>query len=267
MVEKDYYRLNELEQKFGFSSYDYIYLCEQFNNPIRFYIYSRYFLVTKPTFTEVEVLGVAAYKGVINLKPKDRKRLLQDNEVEITECSLAKKTSITMLERPSEIFVKNCLSILHIIQPLNFDNISDIDISARIIEENNRDMVHTETDLLTASLSLHLQDMVVTLEDIDWAKNCLFNEGYIRETKESDSERENIFHTYLKKLIKTHPRKGASALWGYILQQHNEDNDLIDPYYLLREMSTDKIIWGQGNDTDRTMTKGTFKNLVSRFKK
>jgi hypothetical protein len=109
--------------------------------------------------------------------------------------------------------------------------------------------------------------MVVTLEDIEWAKKCLFNEGYIRETKENDSERENIFHTYLKELIKANPRKGASALWSYILQQHNEDNDLIDPYYLLREMSSDKIIWGQGNDTDRTMTKGTFKNLVSRFKK
>jgi len=267
MIEKDYYRLNELEQKFGFSSYDYIYLCEQFNNPIRFYIYSRYFLVTKPTFTEVEILGVAAYKGVINLKPKDRKRLLQDNKVEITECGLAKKTNITMFERPSEILIKNCLSIRHIIQPLNFDNISEIDINARIIEENNRDMVHTETDLLIASLSLHLQDMVVTLEDIDWAKKCLFDEGYIRETKEGEGERENIFHTYLMELIQTHPRKGASALWSYILQQHKEENDLIDPYYLLREMSSDKIILGQGNDTDRTMTKGTFKNLVSRLKK
>jgi hypothetical protein len=267
MIEKDYYRLNELEQKFGFSSYDYIYLCEQFNNPIRFYIYSRYFLVTKPTFTEVEILGVAAYKGVINLKPKDRKRLLQDNKVEITECGLAKKTSITMLESPSEIFVKNCLSIRHIIQPLNFDNISEIDINARIIEEKNRGMMHTETDLLTASLSLYLQDMVVTLEDIDWAKKCLFNEGYIRETKESESERENIFHTYLKKLIQAHPRKGASALWSYILQQFTEENDLIDPYYILREMSSDKIIWGQGNDIDRTMTKASFKNLVSNLKK
>ncbi|PKH88643.1 hypothetical protein [Colwellia sp. Bg11-28] len=267
MIEKDYYRLSELQSKFGFSEYDYIYLCEQHNNPIHFFVFSKYFVITEADFTEIRVVGVVNYKGVITLKPHDRRRLLQQGSISITECDLLNKSSITMYETPSGILIDNCFDSRYVLKSLDVNAIPNHSINGRVIDEKNREMMHTESDLLTTTLSFELNDMVVTPKDIDWAKSHLFPTDEMPKKEEDSGERENVFHLYLKGLIKAHPRKGASALWNHILQQHSEENDLIDPYFLLREMSTDKIIWGQENDNDRTMTKGTFKNLVSRFQK
>jgi hypothetical protein len=267
MIEKDYYRLPELKDRFGFTEYDYIYLCEKYNNPIRFFVFSRYFVITEPSFIDISVLGVATYKGVISLKYQDRKRLFQQGTVTITDCDLLNKSSITLYETPSQILVKNCFDKRYVIKSLDLDDIPKENINGRIVDEKNREISHTERDLLRTTLTFAINDMVLTPDDIAWAKSYLFPNEKVPQKVVDTGERENVFHLYLKKLIHAHPRKGASALWNYILEQYNKENDLIDPYYLIRDMSSDKIIWGQGSNSDRTMTKGTFKNLVSRFKK
>jgi hypothetical protein len=174
MIDKDYYRLSELDSRFGFSKYDYIYLCEQHNNPLRFYVFSKYFVITEANFTEIRVLGVATYKGVVSLKPHDRKRMLQQGNITVIECNLLNKSGITLYEQPSKILVKNCLDSRHVIKPLNFNSIPDNNINGRIIDEVNREMTHTESDLLRGELSFNLDEMVLTPKDIEWAKGLLF---------------------------------------------------------------------------------------------
>jgi hypothetical protein len=267
MIQKKYYRLNELESKFGFDQYDYIYLCEQHNNPIHFLVFSRYFVITQPDFKEIRVLGVATYKGVITLKPQDRKRLLQNDSVTITECDLLDKSGVTLYESPSQTLIESCFDERHIIKAQSFENIPNESIHARIIDEKHREMLYVEFDSLKTTLTFDIKQMILTPKDIEWAEGHLL----IKESslvKEDDSrERENTFHIYLKELMKAYPRKGASALWNHIFKEFREESDTIDPHFILRDMSPNEIIWGQENDADRTMKKSTFKNLFTRFKK
>ncbi len=47
LITKNYYRLPELKDMFGFSSIDYQYLCENLNVPIHIYSYARYFILAE----------------------------------------------------------------------------------------------------------------------------------------------------------------------------------------------------------------------------
>jgi hypothetical protein len=266
MIEKEYYRLPELKERFGFTEYDYLYLCEQYNNPIRFFVLGKYFVMTAPNFSEIKVLGVVAYTGIINLKPHDRKRLLQEGSISITECELLNQSGIRLYESPSQEFIESCFDERYAIEPLALENIPNKSITARVIEEKHREMLYVEFDSLRTKLKFDLDQMVLTKDDIEWAQHCLSTEIKAAETSETN-KRENAFHTYLAELMKAHPRKGATKLWNYIIEQYKAENDLIDPDYLLREVSRDEIIWGKGSEKDRSMKKSTFENLFSRLNK
>lgn len=269
MFEKDYYRLAELESKFGFSSYDYIYLCEKFNNPIRFYAHKHYFLMMELNFYQRNILGVAYYKGVINLLPQYRNELFQSGSVEIEECYLTDKKFVDCYEVVSKELVENCLDKSYEITSLKPESIQKTNIYSRIIGEENRDMIQKETTQLNFKLSLKLEDMVLTNDDISWARLSLGISKNVIESSisENENERENTFHIYAKHLINFYPGKGASALWKIILEKYHEDDDEIDPYCILVEVYPDEIIWAVKGETERTMKKSTFKNLITQLKK
>ncbi|GAA6170811.1 hypothetical protein NBRC116592_04810 [Colwellia sp. KU-HH00111] len=265
MFRKDYYRLGELESKFGFSAYDYIYLCEKFNNPIRFYAHKHYFLMMDLDLYKKKLLGVAYYKGVINLLPQYRNELLQSGSVEIEECYLTDKKFIELYEEVSPELVVNCFDEKYEVTSLRPENIQATNIYSRVIGEENRDMVQKEVTKLDCRLNLKLEDMVLTNDDISWARLSLKMSN--NEKVLPESERENTFHIYAKHLINFYPGKGASALWNIILKKHHEEDDEIDPYCILIEVYPDEIIWAVKGDTERTMKKSTFKNLITKLKK
>jgi hypothetical protein len=266
MFEKDYYRLGELESQFGFSSYDYIYLCEKFNNPIRFYVHKHYFLMMDLNFYKRKILGVANYKGVINLLPQYRNELFQSGMVEIEECYISDKKFIELYEEVSPELVANCFDEKYEVTSLRPENIQETNIYSRIIGEENRDMIQKETTKLDFKLNLKLEDMVLTNDDISWARLSLGVSNNEKESPTNDSDRENTFHIYAKHLINFYPGKGASALWNLILKKYHEEDDEIDPYCILIDVCPDEIIWAVKGDTERTMKKSTFKNLISKLK-
>jgi len=205
MFEKDYYRLGELESKFGFSSYDYIYLCEKFNNPIRFYSHKHYFLMMDLNFYQRKLLGVAYYKGIINLLPQYRNELFQSGSVEIEECYLSDKKFVDSYEEVSPELVDNCFDEKYEVTSLKLENIQETNIYSRVIGQENRDMIQNETTKLNFKLNLKLEDMVLTNDDISWARLILEVPNNEKESPTSESDRENTFHIYAKHLIKCYP--------------------------------------------------------------
>jgi hypothetical protein len=258
MIEKDYYRLPELEKLFGFTAYDYIYLCEKYNNTIRFYVHNHWFVLIENNFENNNVVGVVNYKGVINILPQHRTDLLQQSQIHASRCILTNKDSITTFESPSDILIKNCFDESHLIVHKNLSDIQETNFLGVVIGEQNRNMLHQENTLLEQSLTFRLKDMVITSNDITWAKIIL--------NIETENQKENLFHIYTKHLIKAYPNKGGAALWNLILKKFHDDDDEIDPYCILNEVYPDKISWKKPDKTDGSITKGTFKNLVSDLK-
>ena len=109
MIDKDYYRLPELKERFGFTEYDYLYLCENYNIPIRFYIHHQYFLLTEPDNKnrKSNVIGAINYKGLIEVNSRDRKSFLKNSTVEVSQCYLLDKNGVTSFETSSDILIVN----------------------------------------------------------------------------------------------------------------------------------------------------------------
>jgi hypothetical protein len=263
MIEKDYYRLNELEQKFAISSYDYLYLCENYNIPIRFYIYHQYFLLTEPDnkSRKLNVRGVIDYKGLVEVNSIDRKILLKHSNVQISRCYLIDQKGIGSLESSSDILVDNCLDERYIKRDLRLEELELFRYSAIIIGEENRDLIQQENTPLNAKLTFNFNDVVVTKEDIEWCKLALEIE------LTNDKPREHIIHNQIKQIMRNNPTLGGTPLYRKVHDNFINENDSTDPYSLYLEVDADEIVWGKAEKYEKTLSKRTFLNLVSKFKK
>jgi len=263
MIEKDYYRLPELKELFGFTEYDYLYLCENYNIPIRFYIYHQYFLLTEPDnkSRKLNVRGVINYKGLIEINSIDRKALLKHSKIQISQCCLINKKGIKSFENSSDILIDNCLDERYIKKDLRLEELKLFLYSALVIGEENRDLIQQENTPLVAKITFDFNDVVITKEDIEWCKLAL----EIGLT--NDQSREHIIHTQIKQLIQLYPALGGAALYRKVHENFNNDDDSTDPYSLYLEVNTDEIVWGKTDKYEKNLSKRTFLNLVSKFKK
>lgn len=263
MIEKDYYRLPELKEHFGFTEYDYLYLCEKYNIPIRFYIHHHYFLVTEPDNKnrKSNVIGTIDYKGLIEINSIDRKYFLKDSKVEVSRCYLIDKNGIKFFETSSDILIDNCLGERYVQKTSNLTDLKSFPYYAIVIGEENRDMIQQENTPLTAKLPLNFNNVVVTKEDVEWCKLTLeidLNNG---------QSREHILHNQIERLTKLYPALGATALYQKIHDNFHNDIDSTDPYSLYIEVDGNEIIWGKAGKYENTLSKKTFRNLVSQLNK
>jgi hypothetical protein len=262
MIEKDYYRLPELKDRFGFTEYDYLYLCENYNIPIKFYIHHQYFLLTEPDNKnrKSNVIGAINYKGLIEVNSVDRNTFIRDSKVNVSRCTLIDKNGITSLETSSDILIDNCLGERYVQKNSNLTDLKSFPYYAIVIGEENRDMIQQENTLLTEKLSLDFKNIVITKEDVDWCKLTLeidLNNG---------QSRQHILHNQIERLTKLYPTLAAATLYQKIHDNFHNDIDSTDPYSLYIDVDGDEIIWGKAGKYEKTLSKKTFRNLVSKFK-
>jgi len=263
MIEKDYYRLPELKDRFGFTEYDYLYLCESFNVPIKFYIHHQYFLVTEPDHKNrrSNVLGAIDYKGLIEINSVDRKTFIKDSKVNVSRCYLLDEKGITFLESSSDILIEKCLGERYVKKDSNLTELKLFPYYAIVIDEENRDMIQQEATPLIAKLKLNLQNIVIAKEDIEWCKLTLEIDLH------NGQSREHIFHNQIKRLIQQNPTLGGADLYRKVHGNFINDDDSTDPYSLYLEVTTEEIVWGKAEKYEKKLTKRTFLNLVSKFKR
>ena len=263
MIEKDYYRLPELKERFGFTEYDYLYLCEKYNVPIRFYIHHQYFLITEPDNKnrKTNIRGAINYKGLIEVNSIDKSAFLKHSTADVSRCFLMDKNGITSLETSSDILIDNCLGERYVQKNSNLTDLKSFPYYAIVIGEENRDMIQQEDTPLTEKLSLNFKNFVITKEDVDWCKLTL---GIDVPNGQS---REHVIHNQIKKIIQDNPTLGGAALYRKVHDDFINENDSTDPYSLFLEVNTDEIVWGKVDNCEKTLKKRTFLNLVSKFKK
>lgn len=265
MIEKHYYRIGELKEKFGFSEYDYRYLCEQFDIPVFAYVHSEFFLLAETIEQSLTrtLKGVACYKGLVRLTDWDKKTLLRHGKVTLRTCYLDSCSGIGLLERSPDksldliqqgaFEIKNAFSI----------NQLDLDCTdAILIGEENRELAMPQSSSIERIINLDFDCLVFKKEQVDWCKFKLDIEDL------SDlNNRRDLMRTQIRDLMRKYPKLGASALFKLIHENHINDIDDTDPYSLIIEVSVDKIVWGKPEKDEHVMTKKRFQNIVAELKK
>lgn len=263
MIEKDYYRLPELKDRFGFTECDYLYLCENYNIPIRFYIHHQYFLLTEPDNEnrKTNVRGTIHYNGLIEVNSIDKSSFLKHSTVDISRCFVMSKNGVTSFETSSDILIDNCFDERYVINSLNLKELNSFPYYAIVIGEENRDLIQQQDTPLTTKLSLSFKNFVITKEDIEWCKLKL-------EIDLADGKpRVHIIHNQIKQIMHDNPTLGGAALYRKVHENFINENDSTDLFSLFLEVGADEIIWGIANKYEKKMSKKTFLNLVSEFKK
>lgn len=263
MIEKDYYRLPELKDLFGFTEYDYLYLCEKYNIPIRFYIHHQYFLITEADNKnrKSNVLGAINYKGLIEVNSIDRASFLKDSKVEVSRCYLIDINGVTSFETSSDILIDNCLGERYVQKSSSLTELKSFPYYAIVIDQENRDLIQQENTPLIATLKLNFKNFVITKEDVEWCKFAL------EVDSTSGQPREHILHTQIKRLIQLYPTLGGTALYRKVYDNFMNEDDSTDPYSLYLEVNADVIVWGKTDKFEKEFSKKSFRNLVTEFKK
>jgi hypothetical protein len=263
MIEKDYYRLPELKDRFGFTEYDYLYLCEKYDIPIRFYIHHQYFLLTEPDNKnrKTNIRGVVNYKGLIEIDLIDKNTFLKNSTVDISRCFVMDKNGVTSLETSSGILIDYCFDERYVKKGLNLMELKSFPYYAIVIGKENRDLIQQEKTPLIEKLTLNFKNFVITKEDIEWCKLML-------EIDLTNSQpREHIIHNQIKQVMRDNSTLGGSALYRKVHANFLNDNDSTDPYSLYLEVDADEIVWGKAEKYEKKLSKRTFLNLVSKFNK
>jgi hypothetical protein len=263
MIEKDYYRLPELKDLFGFTEYDYLYLCEKYNVPIRFYIHHHFFLITEPDNKnrKTNIRGAINYKGLIEVNSIDRNIFLKDSMVNVSRCFLMDEKGVLSFESSSDILINSCFSEVYVKDDTSLMELKSFPYYAIVIGEENRDLIHQVNTPLTAKLSLNLKNIVVTSEDIEWCKLML------EIDLTSDKPREHVIHNQIKQIMRDNPTLGGTPLYRKVHANFLKDNDSTDPYSLYLDVDAEEIVWGKAEKYEKKLSKRTFLNLVSKFKK
>lgn len=264
MIEKRYYRMKELERNFGFSLFDYQYLCESLNNPLHIFSYAHFFILAErvPRSFDKIIRGVAYYNGIIELTQSDRRSLLRDGSVSINTAYLSDAAGIKMMESCSRVLLNSLLNNSYSIDYAS--SISDIDLSqcdALLIDENNRELVHSRNTPLPESLNINFEDLVLKKELVDWCKLQL---GLDTATNQS---REHLMKEQIKQVCRDNPHLGATKLYKLIRENFENDIDATDPLSILISIDRNEIIWGKPGVREHTMSLKTFQNTVSEIKK
>jgi hypothetical protein len=264
MIEKLYYRVQELGNATELSEYDYKYLCENTSVPMHTHVYSRYFVIAErvpKTFKKI-IRGVAYYSGVIELPMNFRKQLLRDGFASPNYFYLENLNSIVTIESCSKILLSQLFGDnyeIKYVRKVGELNLSQCD--AFLIDEENRELLHSHDTPSPKSLDIKFEDLVLKRELIDWCKLQL---GLDTETSQS---REHLMKEQIKLIYRDNPHLGATKLYKLMLENFENDIDTTDPLSILISMDRNEIIWGKAGIKEHKMSLKRFQNIFSEVKK
>lgn len=264
VIEKLYYRMQELEKSLAFNEYDYRYLCENTNVPLHTHAYSRYFIIAErvPKTLKKIIRGVAYYSGVIELPMHFKRQLLRDGIVSLNYCYLDNLNSIATIESCSRVLLSQLFGDNYEIKyarKVEELNLSQCD--AFLIDEENRELLHSSDTPLPESLDVEFVDLVIKTELIDW---CMLQLGLDTATNQS---REHLMKEQIKLVCRDNPQLGATKLYKLMRENFENDIDATDPLSILINIDRNEIIWGRPGVSEHTMSLKTFQNIVSDIKK
>ena len=288
MIEQQYYRLGELNRTFGLSLEYLRYMVE--NDQIRLLFktaHAKYLIGLISAQSQFSGFGSAYYSGFISITKADQLTLITKNKVHCSKMWLLQQSNIKRLDdvypyklSPPNQYVqewieKDCLEASDNVWAIPY--LTEHNGLGRGIVSLIADLAGTQVSESDAAINklpeytLTTSPLILTHDDICISRQALIRLGIVNDekvnakTQPDKSRTENASRSLVQNLIKLYPTLGASALWDYLRKNHEEDESL-DPESIICEVGRDELTWVDGTNTEKTMTKKRFRNMVSEEK-
>jgi len=140
MIEKEYYRVDELQSRFGMSFRDIRDFVESTKNPLAFYIKQNKFIIGGWKANKgLAGFGVASYRGLVNIPANEQLKIIGNEKLTVKTFSLLNKEMISAhdIEYPFESTLPN--SFLYSWEPRPLSEISWESIPAKLFPKEQED--------------------------------------------------------------------------------------------------------------------------------
>ncbi|WP_158972632.1 hypothetical protein [Paraglaciecola sp. L3A3] len=297
MFHQEYYRLDEL----GLPLSKVRYLVEQSKLDLHVYVdnlkivYGGYF--KGKGFVG---FGYGYYRGLIKLYRNDQLEVLKKSKISLIHFSIVDAANIIKHSTKYNFTIKYPNKYLYDWQPKDLSFLIGNELAGKIypiegldslrmmsdsiknyrnqqISDNtlsgekdfNRTKVTFPKTLTVIGHRIKIEDIVILHDEFERVRlpNDIPHVHPIAAKPDNvDSLRtESAFKRLVKNLIQLHPQKGGTALWDH-LYEHHESDESLDPESILDEVGRDELTWIDVKNIQRTITKKTFRNMVSEEK-
>jgi hypothetical protein len=289
VIKKDYYRIDELKPRFGILEADLQYWLD--NEQIDF-------VIPQPSQDYViggwlkvggfAGYGIVQYKGLIGIRRDREKLILEKGKAGINGCRLIERGKITYLDDAYRFSVPMPNDFVKSWQAKQLSDIRWEQVPAKrypavskspqhlikktlesFVNKDNKSGVelHNEVNDILVSPYLEIKKEQLCVTHAQLVKlGVIEDENPIKVIPIESASTDNVLRRLVQNLIKLHPTKGGTALWDFLHVNHGTD-ELLDPESILDEVGRDELTWIDGRKTERTITKKTFRNMVSDEKK
>lgn len=277
-MKKLYYRLEELQDRYGLCSYDIRYLMERDQLPLCFFRTYCVFIAGKEDAHRFDAYGCVSYFGLVELKHYHNDALLENGYTDASNCYLLEKDTVETLSvdcpnsiKPPNNFISQWLHID--VEELEFEQLFAIEnnTATRIENATGEPESGYFFPLKGQNASMHIDfpSHRYELKDLVITHKTLVELGLFTEEPKAKADKErskNAFHRLIEHMIASHPRKRASELWA-LLRNTWEEDDNIDPESILSEVNERSLVWVSASGTENRISYKTFQNRVSEIRK
>jgi hypothetical protein len=291
---QEYYRLDELEKRFNILPSTILYFVE--SSQVGLYTFIDNLKVMYGGYYKGKGFigfGHGYYRGPVELRRSDQISILKRSKIRVVEFILVDGSNVINHSQEYAFTIELPNKYLHGWEPKDIPILAGKKLAGKIYPRQGMDSLKIITNaleyykksvnsqssdannLLTdnpQSLSaigylIELEDIVISHEALE--KILTTNSAEIVPATEKSvnpkSRSDNASLRLVRNLIKLYPTKGASALWEYLRENHETDESL-DPESILDEVGRGKIIWIDDKKNERSMSKKSFQNMVSKEK-
>lgn len=303
MIEKQYYRIDELSQRFGILEADLQYWLDK--EQISFVIpqtLQKYVIGGWSKSGDFIGYGAVEYKGLISVPKLDEQKILEKGKASIGECWLEESANINYLAESYDFSVPSPNSFMNSWQPKHVSEITWGRIPAKRYPTASKDpqqnfmlMLESLSDtksffkkqkelkdiLLSPSLEIKKEELCVShaqlvelgivlqeksTEDVKvLAKNTLHTDVKL----EKPVKRSSQLTMLIERIVLAKPNMKAIEVWRQLRVE--VQMDVLDREYdtegILKDMTPSELLWDSRYGHSPSVQKTSFDSKVSRIKK
>ncbi len=273
MIKKKYYRITELEKKFGISEDDAQYLIEQGEVPLVFFRPNESFILGTEEDHKFIAHCYITYGGLIRLnKVFHLDFLLQHG---FTLSSKAIPIEFNNIDDVDPIQIPNLIGVDGEIHRWDVKDLHEFENEPLFILENSKPTVVEKGQNPPPRGALFPRDdgahfhltfphYKYQLQDIVFEEKTINKLGLVTTKKQPETNYSPI-NSLVAHLMQLHPHKGAAQIWNLLYENWEHDDDL-DPESILVNMTREKLTYTKTSNIEVEIGKKRFRNIVSELK-
>lgn len=297
LINKKYYRLDELEGKFGITEGDALYLAENSEIDISLLCKRERFVIgawSKSKEGHFVGFGIVNYRGLLGISKRDQLSLLDDGEVKINYALILEKGKVSDWSGDYPFTIDPPNNVIGSWRPEMFDQVDFDKFPAKLLpneittitgslrkimggspfyDQANFDEIKEKLDecpekqLTVKKVSFTSKDIRITDEMLKKAISLLKGNTNKANLLPSSSERSNLLTDLVESVLLAFPNEKAKSLWRKLREDNLRDTPELDIDSIILEVGLDQLVWLDRKGVEREVSFKRFQNMLSELKK